>query len=268
MTYWQGKVVAITGGASGLGWRLANQFAQRGVRLVLADRDEGALYKAVAQLRQQHVDVDGIATDITQQPQVDSLFQQIDSRCGQLDAFVNCAGRSTRGAVLDTTPEGFDQLLQLNFYGTVRCARGAVPRLLKTKGHLVNIGSLAAKMAAKYLGAYPVSKFAVAAYSQQLRLELGEQGLHVLLVCPGPIARQDAGQRYDDQAKNLPASARKAGGGVRIKGLDPDYLAGRILRACEQRQPELVIPWKVRLLAAISQLFPSLGDKIIRKKTQ
>lgn len=267
MTYWNNKVVAITGGAAGLGRRLATHYGRCGARLILVDRDEDALQRAVAELENNQVIAVGVRTDITQQDDVDSLFTQIDARFDRLDAMVNCAGRSVRGAVLDTSPADFDQLLQLNFYGMVRCTRGAVPRLLRTKGHLVNIGSLAAKMAAKYLGAYPVSKFAVAAYCQQLRLELGAQGLHVLLVCPGPIARQDAGQRYDDQAKSLPESARKPGGGVRIKGLDPDLLARRIVRACEKRQPELVIPWRARALASLSQLFPTLGDKIIRKMT-
>jgi len=268
MTYWQDKVVAITGGAAGLGRRLATHFGHQGVRLILVDRDEDALRNAIKDLESDQLHATGIQTDITRQADVDALFSQIDSGFGRLDAMINCAGRSVRGAVLDTSPEDFDQLLQLNFYGTVRCARGAVPRLLQTQGHLVNIGSLAAKMAAKYLGAYPVSKFAVAAYCQQLRLELGAQGLHVLLVCPGPIARQDAGQRYDDQAKDLPESARRPGGGLRVKGLDPDYLARRIVRACERRQPELVIPWKARALAALSQLFPTLGDKIIQKMTR
>ncbi len=95
--------------------------------------------------------------------------------------------------------------------------------MLKTRGHIVNIGSLAAKMASRYLGAYPASKFAVAAYTHQLRLELGPQGLHVLLVCPGPIARPDAGQRYSGEAGRPPGvRPERPGGGVRLKGIDPD----------------------------------------------
>jgi short-subunit dehydrogenase len=123
-------------------------------------------------------------------------------------------------------------------------------------------------MAAPYLGAYPVSKFAVAAYTHQLRLELGPRGVHVLLVCPGPIARPDAGHRYADQAQDLPAAASRPGGGVRIKGLDPDELARRLLRACETRRAELVIPAKARLLAALLQLWPSWADRIILHKTR
>ena len=130
------------------------------------------------------------------------------------------------------------------------------------------MGSLAAKTAAPYLGAYPASKFAVAAYSQQLRLELGPRGLHVLLVCPGPIARDDAGVRYDAQSDKLPASARQPGGGAKLRAIDPAWLAQKTLSACERRKPELVVPGKARLLFAISALWPGLGDKIVRRKTK
>jgi NAD(P)-dependent dehydrogenase (short-subunit alcohol dehydrogenase family) len=267
MSYWNEKVVVITGGAAGLGKRLAMHLVRSQARVVLADCNEAVLRDTVTELERLDDRIQGVTTDITCQESVEALFARVDETCGRLDALVNCAGRSGRGAALDTTPEVFQQFLDLNFLGTVRCSRAAIPRLLERRGHLVNIGSLAAKMAARFIGAYPVSKFAVAAYSHQLRLELNEQGLHVLLVCPGPIAREDAGQRYSQESADLPASAHKPGGGVKLKGLDPDLLCQRILRACERRQPELVIPSKVRWLAAITQLWPSLGDKIILKKT-
>ena len=154
--------------------------------------------------------------------------------------------------------------MRLNFLATVHCTRAALPHLLASQGHLVNIGSLAAKTAAPYLGAYPASKFAVAAYSQQLRLELGPQGLHVLLVCPGPILRADGGSRYDEQTAGLPPVARQAGGTSRLRPIPPARIASKVVRYCERRKPELVMPARVRLLLALAQLFPSLADKIIR----
>jgi short-subunit dehydrogenase len=126
---------------------------------------------------------------------------------------------------------------------------------------------LASKIASAYLGAYPASKFAVAAYSRQLRLELAPRGLHVLLVCPGPLQRADAGTRYDDQAAGLPAAARRPGAGAQLKAIDPLALGQRIIRACQRREPELVVPGKVRWLAALSELAPSWGDWILRHKT-
>ena len=135
----------------------------------------------------------------------------------------------------------------------------SLPRLAK---------SLAAKSASRYLGAYPASKFPLAAYAQQMRLEQGPLGLHTLLVCPGPIRRDDAGSRYDSKAGDLPAAARQPGGGVKLKGIDPDWLARRILMACENRQAELVVPGRAKLLFAISQLWPALGDWIVTRMTK
>src|SRR5690606_16375908 len=109
------------------------------------------------------------------------------------------------------------------------------------------------------------SKFAVAAYSQQLRLELSDQGLHVLLVCPGPIKR-DEPRVYAGQ-ENIPAAARTAGAGVKVGRIDPQWLAKRILRGCERRELEIVVPAKARLLFAIAQLSANWGDWLLRRKT-
>ena len=186
MSYWQDKVVLITGGAAGLGRCLATHYARAGAALVLADRDEAALERAASELGSLTGRVEGIRTDITDQESVDGLFSQVEQHFPRLDALVNCAGRSGRGAILDTSVEKFQSFLELNFFAAVRCTRAAAPRLLESRGHIVNIGSLAAKMASFYLSGYPVSKFAVAAYSQQLRLELGPPRRARALGLPGP----------------------------------------------------------------------------------
>jgi NAD(P)-dependent dehydrogenase (short-subunit alcohol dehydrogenase family) len=265
--YWRDKVVLVTGGSSGFGRAIAEAFAQAGARVLLAALDDGQLEPAAEALRSAGGDVTPFAVDITAQDEVDRLFGQVQERFGRLDALVNCAGKSARGAILDTAVEDFRDLLDLNFFAMVRCTRAAAALLCESRGHIVNIGSLAAKSASRFVGAYPVSKHAVAAYSQQLRLELADRGVHVLLVCPGPLTRADAGRRYDRQAESLPASARQPGGGVRVKTISPQYMARRILKACQRRQPELVVPAKARLLFAVAQLFPSLGDWIVRRMT-
>jgi short-subunit dehydrogenase len=157
--------------------------------------------------------------------------------------------------------------MELNFIALVRCTRAAVPHLLKQRGHVVNIGSLAAKSAARWVGAYPATKFAVAAYSQQLRLELGSQGLHVLLVCPGPIERKDSRLYPLTGLEDVPESAREPGAGVKTKAIAPSALARAILRACEKRRPEIVMPSKARWLFALAQLWPGLGDWIVLRET-
>jgi uncharacterized protein len=268
MSYWQGKTVVVTGGSQGLGLSISQAFARAGSRLVLAALGDSQLEVGIEAVRATGVEVMGVPTDITQQVDVDVLVERTHQRFGRVDVLVNCAGRSARGSALDTTPEQFQILLDLNFLAMTRCTRAFGSDLIEARGHIVNIGSLAAKSASRYLGGYAASKFAVAAYSQQLRLELNPLGVHVLLVCPGPLARPDAGERYDDQASGLPESARKPGGGVRLKGIPPDKLAAAILRCCQRRQPELVMPGRARLLFALAQLSPTWGDWLLTKMTK
>jgi len=266
-SYWREKVAIVTGGSAGLGRAIAAEFAAGGARVVIAARGAEKLETAAQQLRDAGGDVTAIATDMLQQTDVDRLVEQTISHYGQIDALVNNVGRSTRGKILDTTVDDFQQLWDMNFLTAVRATRTAAPHLLQSGGHVINIGSLAAKCATRYLGAYPASKFALAAYSQQLRLEHGPDGLHVLFVCPGPIRRDDAGSRYADESTDVPVSAQQPGGGAKLSAIAPETLARKILIASEQGKLELVIPTKVRLLSAIGQLWPTLGDRIIRRST-
>jgi NAD(P)-dependent dehydrogenase (short-subunit alcohol dehydrogenase family) len=265
--YWAEKVVLVTGSSSGLGRALAEAFARSGANIVLAARSIDALEAVAADLRSLGTQVLAIPADVTRQDQVENLFAQVVKQFGRLDVLVNNVGRSTRAPLLETTPEDFATLMDINFLSAVRCTRAAVPLLIHSRGHLVNIGSLSGKSASRYVGAYAATKFALAAYTQQLRLELEPLGVHVLLVSPGPIARDDLSQRYAGQLEGLPARAAKPGAGVRISPIRPEKLSQAILKACRRRQAELVYPPMARLFIAVIQLFPRLGDWLVRKMT-
>jgi len=257
----------VTGGSSGLGRAIAEALAAAGSKVVIVGLEPEAVQQAAAQLRASGHDVLGVPADITRPEDVERRFGQTLERHNRLDCLVNNAGRSMRGKLADTTAEQFRELMELNLIALVRCTRAALPHLLAQRGHVVNIGSLAAKSAARWVGAYPTTKFAVAAYSQQLRLELGPEGLHVLLVCPGPIARKDARLYPLEGLEDLPERARAPGAGVRVGKISPEWLARAILRACERRVPEIVVPGRARLLFALTQLWPSLGDWLVRRMT-
>jgi len=265
--YWTEKVVLVTGSSSGLGRALAKAFARSGAHVVVSARSADALETVAADLRSFGTQVLAIPADVTQLDQVDSLIEQTVKHFGRLDVLVNNVGRSTRGALLEITPEDFASLMDINFLSVVRCTRAAVPHLIRSHGHLVNIGSLSGKSASRYVGAYSATKFALAAYTQQLRLELRPQGVHVLLVSPGPIARDDSTQRHSDKLAGLPARAAKPGAGVRISPVRPERLSQAILKACRRGQPELIYPPLARLFIAVIQLFPRLGDWLVRRMT-
>lgn len=267
MADWQGKVAIITGGSAGFGLAIARAFARHGANLVIAARGTEALAGAARELEAAGATVLAVPTDVTRQEQVEHLIARAVERFGRIDVLVNNAGRSVRGLAIDTTPEQFQELWEVNFLSVVRTTRAAMPYLLANRGSVVNIGSLAAKSAARWLGAYPATKFPVAAYSQQLRLELGPEGLHVLLVNPGPIADSASREQARPDLADLPESAQRPGGGVRLKAIDPDWLAERIVTACERREPELIVPAKARILFVLSQLSASLGDWLVRRNT-
>jgi uncharacterized protein len=263
--YWSGKVALITGSSRGLGRSLAEAFAKAGAKVVISARSESELNTVAAEMRQAGGEVLAIPADVTKQDQVEALVNQTVEHFGRLDVLVNNVGQSTRGVLLDTTPDDFARLMEINFLSVVRCARAAVPHLIRSRGHLVNIGSLSGKSASRYVGAYSATKFALAAYTQQLRMDLRSQGMHVMLVSPGPLVREDAGRRYADQMTGLPASAAKPGAGAKIPHTKPEKLSAAILQACRRRKPELIYPGWVRVFIALIHLFPSLGDWLVRK---
>lgn len=265
MDYWRDKVVLVTGGSAGLGLAICQFLGAAGARIIAVARDEQRLAEVEKAAHEAGWSLRAEPTDVTQEESVKQLVAGVQQREGRLDALVNCAGRSTRGEAYRTPPAEFQALWELNFLAVARCVYHAAPHLMEAKGHIVNIGSLASKSAAPNLGAYSASKFPLAGYSQQLRLELEPHGVHVLLVCPGPLKRADAGQRYQEQAEGLPEAARQPGGGVRLRGLDVAKVAAAIARACERRQPELVLPARAKLLFALSQLSPSWGDWLLKK---
>ncbi|PQO42963.1 SDR family NAD(P)-dependent oxidoreductase [Blastopirellula marina] len=260
MSYWNEKVALVTGASRGLGLAIARQLVSQGATVILVARDQEALTAAAETLATLPGMAVPMAADVTSDDDVKRLEQEVAARFGALDLLVNNVGISSRGKLLDTQLADFRRQWELNVISAIRCVQAFAPLLIRRKGHIVNIGSLASKSAARFIGPYATTKFALAGFTQQLRLELQEEGVHVLLVCPGPIARDDAGNRYDDQASDLPPEARKPGAGVKLKALDPDKLATSILQACERRQADLIVPWKARILFAVSQISPCWGD--------
>lgn len=267
MGAWDGKVVLVTGASAGLGLSIAEAFALAGAQVALVARRAEPLAVAAQRLSAPGRVVLPIVADVTRQADVERMVAECLGRFGRMDVLVNNAGRSARGRLLDTPAEEFVELVDLNLVAVVRCTRAAMAALLAARGHVVNIGSLAAKSAGRWLGAYPASKFALAGYTQQLRLEMEPEGLHVLLVCPGPIARDEPRVGEARLSAEVPESARRPGGGVKTRAILPEELAAEIVQACARRQVELIRPRKARLLFVLSHVSPRLGDWLVRRNT-
>lgn len=263
MHSWNEKVVVITGGTAGIGKTLALASQQTGAQTVVIARSIEGLQ---ALETQSEGAITGIRGDVTDDASMKDAVGQIINKFGRIDVWVNNVGKSCRGEARSTSVEDFRDFIDFNFLTAVRCTNAVLGHLVDSNGSLVNIGSLASKTGGFYMGPYPASKFPLAGYSHQLRLELEEDGVHVLLVCPGPVTRKDSGNRYDVDS-SLPESATLPAGGVKIGRLCPNKLADQIIRAVEKRQKELILPKSARWLFALTQISPRLGDWIIKRKS-
>ncbi|MGC4003590.1 MAG: SDR family NAD(P)-dependent oxidoreductase [Pirellulales bacterium] len=271
MTEFSRQIVLVTGASSGLGLHLTRAWFEAGATVVMVARDaeklEAARTIVAGDVTEAPTRLLLESCDLTDRAAVERLLRNVAERCGRLDVLVNCAGVSARGTIADTPIAEFDRLWRLNVVGLLNAVQCALPLLHASRGVVVNIGSLAGKTAPRFVGPYAATKHAVAAISQQLRLETAADGVHVLHVCPGPIRRDDAGTRYDAQTTGLPAGAAKPGAGAKIKGLDPAELSKKILRAVAQRQLELIVPAKVRVLLILSAISARWGDWLLSRST-
>ena len=263
MSHWQNKIIAITGGSNGFGLALAQHFSSAGAQVIIIARDEQRLTAVCQDSPNMH----GIVADVLNDEQVTGTVESIVQQHGKIDVWINNVGKSTRADLLTCAVESYQSMMEINFYSAVRCSTAVLPHLEKSSGSLVNIGSLASKTAWRNVSPYSASKHALAAFSHQVRLE-GPPNVNCLSVYPGPIRRDDAGDRYAKEASGLDAAAAEPGAGVKLKGICPKLLASKIDRAIQRRKKELTVPGRARILFAIAQLFPSLGDWILRKSAK
>lgn len=260
----------VTGASAGLGLVTAETFLREGYELVATGRDADRLEAVVGQLRQNFPDrrIEGMVADGTSVADGRRVAEQIHAQFGRLDVLVNCIGTSDRGVVKELDPDGLELLFRQNVSSMLITTQSVLTLLVESRGSIVNVGSLAGKVGARYLGGYVAAKHAVTGITQQMRLELRKDGIHVALVSPGPIRRDDAGQRYAAKSsESLPESAQRAGGGTKVKGLAPERVARSILLAAKKKRIDVVLPGYLRLLITVGNAFPRLGDWILLKLT-
>ena len=254
-------VALVTGGSAGLGLVISRKLLSAGYQVVVMGRDQARLDTACADLGS---GATSIQCDVTHIEQVATAIGNLP----QLNVLINCVGASDRGLIEDLDPIRMQELIDQNVRSALICSQAALPLLKRSRGSVINIGSLAAKVGARYIGGYSIAKHALAGMTQQMRLELMPSGVHVGLVSPGPIRRADAGDRYRVAVNHkLPAQAAAPGGGTKVKGLDPERVADAVLRTIQKRLPDVVLPGYLRVLISFGHAFPRLGDWLLLKLT-
>lgn len=247
----EGEVVVITGGSSGIGLAVAQHFAARGARVVLAARDAARLDAAVENVGGA---CRGHSTDITSDDSVAALMASIESTEGRIDCLINCAGVLEIGPAEVHGIAVAERLMQTNYLGAVRVMQAALPLLRKgSRKSIVNLSSMAGKVAPPFMASYAATKFALAAYSYAFRQELKREGFHVGLVSPGPVDTPMLEGRLPGASDHYPVPP-----GVPL--LKAEDVARVVGRAVEKRQVDVIVPRHLAPLVRLGQAAPRAVD--------
>lgn len=180
----QGKVVVLTGGSRGLGLLMARQFAAEGARLALVARNGPALERAAGELRRLGAEVLTLPADVGDRLQMEDALDVTVRHFGALDVLVNNAGVIGVGPLENQSLDDFETAMNVHFWGPLYAVRAALPYLKARGGRVVNVASIAGKVAVPHLLPYTASKFALVGLSDGLRAELARDGVKVTTVLP------------------------------------------------------------------------------------
>jgi len=182
----EGRTAIITGASSGIGQATARELAEERANIVLASRNRKKLEALALDL----VSLPGrtlvVPTDVTDRLAVEALVRKTGEEFGGVDILINNAGAGLFAPIAGGNPENMRRLFEVNFWGAINCIQAAAPYMqAQGRGHIVNVASIAAKVAPPYMGMYSATKFALSAVSDSLRSELAGSGIGVSTVYPG-----------------------------------------------------------------------------------
>jgi clavulanate-9-aldehyde reducatase len=183
----QQKVALVTGASSGIGAATARMLAAEGARLVLAARRTDRLATLAAELRDDGAEVLELPLDVTDEPACRAAIEQCLSGYGQLDILINNAGLMLLGPIEDADISDWTRMVHTNVLGLMYLTHAALPHLIRSKGSIVQISSIAGRQVGRGGGVYSATKYAVNAFSESLRLEVTERGVRVVVIEPGTV---------------------------------------------------------------------------------
>jgi NAD(P)-dependent dehydrogenase (short-subunit alcohol dehydrogenase family) len=263
MRSFDGKVVLITGGSSGIGRAAAVRLAGLGAQVVVAARTQPALDDVVAEIHQRGGQALAIPTDVTEAEQCRRAVETTAAHWGRLDVLLCSAGLSLRALFADCDLAVMERVMRVNFFGTLHTTHFAIPHIRKTRGSLVAMSSLTGKRGTPSYALYGASKFAVQGLYEALRLELAGEGIHVGVVSPGfvdtPLREHVLGPSGRPWAKPPPPPFR----------IWPvERCVDRIIRLLLKRRSEALLPAFVGPLLALDHLFMGkwLGNWLLRSR--
>ncbi len=250
------KVVVITGGTSGIGLACAKQYGLQGAKVAITGRNEDRLRLAAKELSALSIEHTTIVADAAEELDNEHMVSQVLYAFNRIDTLICNAGISMRALFQDLDLEVFKKVMDINFYGTIYAVKYALPYILSSKGSIIGISSINGYRGTPARSAYTASKYAMQGFFEALRTEHLNDGIHILVACPGFTAsniRKNAlnadGQSQGESPKN------------ESQLMSSEQVAHAIFQAHMKRKRDLVLTTQGKLTVFLNKFFPSWMDK-------
>lgn len=255
------KVVIITGASSGIGRACAIEMARRGANLVLAARQYVTLCELTAELEKQYqIKAVAVQADVSREEDCQFLIKQAILTFSRIDVLINNAGLSMRALFNDLDLTVLKNLMDVNFWGTVYCSKFALPEILKSKGTIVGVSSIAGYRGLPGRTGYSASKFAMNGFLEALRTELLKTGVNVLVACPGFTTSNIRVAALAENGTAHGETSMEEG-----KMMRPEEVAKIIADGIAARKRTLIMTGQGKLTVWLNKLMPGLADNLVFK---
>ncbi len=257
----QGKVVAITGGASGIGAALAWKFGGAGARIALIDVDEAEVKNREKELREAGVIAFAQRGDIASEAEATAAVTGVIRHFGGIDILINNAGISHRGAFREAEISTIRKVMEVNFFGALICTKAALESILLRRGMIIVVSSIAGLTPVLGRTAYCASKHALHGLFETLRGELSDQGVQVMMVCPGFT-------RTNLQSKALNGKGQVASHPRTMVGCEaaPSEVADSIFKGAEAGRRLMILSPAGKLSYLLFRFAPAFYERLMTKR--
>lgn len=252
------KVVIITGGSSGIGRALAFEFGARGSKIVITGRNQDALLATCGDLSSKGIEAHAILADVTQPDDNKRMAEETIRTFGRIDVLINNAGVSMRAMFEDVELDVIRKVMDINFYGAIYATKYCLPHIVRFKGSVIGVSSIAGFRGLPARTGYSASKFALNGFLEALRTELLNTGVHVLTACPGFTASNIRKRSLMQDGSSQGESPR-----VEEKMMSAEECASHIYRATVKRKRTLVLTTQGKLVVFLNKWLGSFTDRMV-----